>query len=430
MLASGALRKTRIGLDLDITAKAAGSFAIGQRVRAPVIQAIDGARTRYSTGRDSETERFYPYNWKSGNYEGVAEQNAATANRNSKPATTVSVDLALPGVLVGRYYFVQASDELSLTDIVTSKGDAEVRLMLTSAAPSPNGDDGSIHRSLQAGERVELPVLVATDLKTIDDEKWGSSPPMSERMADVPFKEWAAEGHNLSPETYRMIAKQLAGGFDSIVLRTMAPEKWVADIFKAQGLRVYLYQYWAAVRFLDKKGHPAARRQAGMGAARDRNRQCRPRLYCADAEWRVAIARCQKTGGARLFRAGRQGCGRQWLGRGVLRRLLFLGRRQGPGRRRHGALPAVGDADCISFAYGRAKMLLEVKQAIKQVNPAAKLGVLSGLRYVDQLHIADYVSREAVNVGWVKLVSQPFANKAEYGPRLSAKMVEGGAAPV
>jgi hypothetical protein len=31
------------------------------------------------------------------------------------------------------------------------------------------------------------------------------------------------------------------------------------------------------------------------------------------------------------------------------------------------------------------------------------------------------VSREAVNVGWVKLVSRPFANKAEYSPNLSAR---------
>jgi hypothetical protein len=419
VLASGVLRKTAKGLDLDVTAKLAGNFAIGQRVRAPVIQAIDGARTRYAAGRNSNVERFYPYDWKSGNHEGVAEQNGATESRKSKPATTVSVDLALPGVRVGQYYFVQASDELSLTEIVTSQRDAEARLLLTSAMPSPNGDDASTHRTLRAGERVEMPVLVASDLKTVDDAKWGSSPPMAERVTDVPVKGWSAEGYNLPADTYRMIAKQLAGSFDGVILRTMAPEKWVADIFRQQGLRVYLYQYWAAARILDNNGtlprgvRPQwALHETGAGNAGPAYTAPTP-----NGAWQLLDVRKPEVR-AYFVQVARDVVANGWDGvfyDGPYFWADSKGRVGGAAE----ACPRPGSADCISFSYARAKMLIDVKMAMLDIAPSAKLGVLVGIRYFDQLHIADYLLRENINISWVTVTSDALTAEADYSPLLS-----------
>jgi len=416
VIASGKLQKTPQGLRLEVTARADGTFVIGLRVRAGSVYALDGGTTRYAAGAASETERFYPYNWKAGSHEAVAEQTGATGRL---AADTSRIDLAMPGVRAGELYFVQSSGELSLLKLRTDSEGAEAILMLTRPAPSIYGDGAEIHWPLRPGDKRELSVLVSPRLDTIDHEKWGAPAPMTERMADVPFKSWAAEDYNLPPDTYRMIARNLAGAYDAVILRTMAPDKWVADIFKQAGLRVYLYQYWAAVRILDNRGTlPRGVKPEWVLHETGDNPTTPP--YTAphpNGAWQLLDVR-QPEVRTYFVEIARKAVADGWDGVFYDGGYFWADSANRVGGRSTGCRP--GPEPCMSLAYGRAKVMLEVKQAVHDVNPSARVGLLSGLRYVDQYDIADYASREAVNVGW----ANPDIMEAEYGPSMSARWLK------
>jgi hypothetical protein len=404
VLATGSLTRRPEGLDVAVTAQVAGTYRIGERVRSAELNVIDHAGTAYTAGRMAHEQRFYPYNW---------------TLKASPSAIEMPVDLASPGVVADGIYFIPADVDLARQEMVTGPDFAEARLLVTKYFSTAEGDKGNTELALHDGEAITASLDVASDLGAIESRKWGAPSPVAERMTQLPFRDWSHEGYNLSATDYRKIAIRAAGGLDALIIRTMAPEKWVADIFKAQGLRAYYYQYLAAVRVLDNRGtlprgvrpewvvHETGEAGASYTAPVPRR-----------GAWQILDIRRQDVRDyfvgivEKVLRNG-------WDGVFYDGSLLWADAQGRFGGDASGCVAGAGA--CISFVEARARLLKEVRTAMRRLDPNGKLGMLVGNRFFDQLNVADYLLREAVDSGWQDNVSDPLRNRAVYSPSFSAE---------
>jgi hypothetical protein len=219
----------------------------------------------------------------------------------------------------------------------------------------------------------------------------------------------------------------MAKGYDTVNFRTLDPQKWVVDIFKAQGLKVYLYQFLGAVRTLNNEGTKLPKgvkpewvlRETGEGP---NGKGCRAPF--ADGGWQLLNLRNRE---ARQYFVdiARRAVADGWDGVFYDGPYFWADHQLRTGG--NGTLDK--EAEPISYAMARARLTLEIMKAIREVNPNAKLGILAPRHYVDQLHAADYLDRENTNTYWAPLEEHsnkidPLRNRAQYGPSLAREWME------
>jgi len=348
-----------------------GVFSFGVSIEAPQIVALAPGRPSYSAASLSKPIVLrYPYDW---------------TWRGKRNVLNARPRLVMPGIEAGGRVILADTHELFSVQLVRVS-EARVRaLLLKHRVHNDGGDVATADLRLRAGQQHRLDVLSFDNIAEANRARFGTAAPMKGRATQPAYRGWTSAG--LTEEHYGKIAGGLKGTFDYVIVREVQCHDWLPPIFHAQGIRAFSYQYLGALRRHSSQVSKAIERQMGM-------RDAVGGLYTAprspDGAWllcdirRPEVRRVFVQNASRAIRAGFDGV--------FLDGYPFWTDATG---RRGGNAP---DATC-SLAYARWLLLREIRNAIREANPHARLGVL-GNQYCDSLGEGDFIVKERMYFGW------------------------------
>ncbi|MBT4816195.1 MAG: hypothetical protein HN742_09545 [Lentisphaerae bacterium] len=357
-----------------------GTHAFGISIEADVIRPLaPGMPPYWAADLKRPLVLRYPYDW------------TWTGSKNvlNRPR------LIMPGIAAGgRVLIADTRDLWSLRLEATSSG--AVRALLLAHSVTNDGADSATPRvQASAGQRCTFTVQVFDDLSAAKRARSGALEAMSGRMTQPAYRGWTAK--SLSPAEYGRVADGLKGVFDVVVIREVELHDWIPALFHERGIRVLCYQYLGALRRHSAHVTPATVREMGLRASDGS-------LYTAPKSPSGAWLLCDIRRPDVRKQFVRRACAAVDAGfDGVfLDGYPFWADASG---RRGGNVPG---AMC-SLAFARWQLLREIRLGLAQVNPAARLGVLSN-QYYDALGEAHFALKELMYGDWA-LFARDFSHR-------------------
>lgn len=348
-----------------------GVYSFGVSIEAPEIVALAPGLPSYRAASLPEPVVLrYPYDWTWHGKRNVL---------NARPR------LVMPGIKAGGRVYLADTHELFSVKLERA-GKVRVRaLLLKHRVHNDGGDVAAADLRLRVGQRGQLDVLSFEDLAQANEARFGIAVPMKGRATQAAYRGWISA--SLTEAHYGKIAGKLKGTFDYVIVREVQCHDWLPPIFHAHGIKALSYQYLGALRRYSSQVSDAVERQMGMSDAVGG-------LYTAprspDGAWLLCDIRRSEV--RRRFVQNARDAIRAGFDGVFLDGYPFWVDATG---RRGGNAP---NATC-SLAHARWLLLREIRNAVHEADPDAKLGVL-GNQYYDSLGEADFIVKERMYFGW------------------------------
>lgn len=358
-------------LDVAFRAPVSGTYSVGMVLDADAITPLSPGRPSLASA-DVRTPRVlhYPYDWTWGGKGNVLSR---------RPR------LVMPGVEADGKLYVVDTRELWSVRVQRSGGDRVTASLLAHRTHNDGGDVASDSLDLTAGEEVRLGVRVFDSLAQAKLALYGERERLSGRMVQIAYRGWTAR--SLSRDAYAKAARKLRGLTDYMIIREVEPLDWVPPLFHDQGIRVWHYQFWGALRRHSSQVTPELEQTIAL-------RDSKGRLYTApsspNGSWLLCDIRRDDVRGKsvdsarRAVEAGFDG--------------VFLDGYPvwADATGRHGGcVPGAGQ----SLHAARGQLLTEIRTACRAVRRDAVLGVLAN-QYIDIHGLADFALKERMYWAW------------------------------
>ena len=359
----------RIGV--AFRAAAAGTYSVGIALDVDAITPLSPGRPPLTHADVSEPRVLrYPYDW---SWHGKGN----VLSRRPR--------LVMPGLEAGGKLYVVDTRELWSLRIQRSDGDGVTAFLLAHRVSNAGGDVASDAIALAGGEEIRFTIRMFDTLAQAKLALYGEPRPLTGRMVQIAYRGWTAR--RLSPEAYSKAARRLRGLADYVIIREVKPLAWIPPLFREQGIRVWFYQFWGALRRHSSQVTAELEQTIGL---RDGKR----RLYTAPSSpkgsWLLCDIRREDVR-SRFVANARQAVEAGYDG-------VFLDGypvwADATGRR-GGHVPGAG----LSLHAARARLLTEIRSACRAVRPDAVVGVLAN-QYVDIHGFADFALKERMYWGW------------------------------
>lgn len=400
------LTKTSTSLVAELTTATSGDFRWGIQLRSDDITVQDGPQTNIipsttSVGTLSGGIYYhsprYPYDWddtKTGvNYIAFIDQG-----------------LIMPGLHTGSNYYV--SDTKRLTEVYYDWPfqTSYVRAIFYEHVEENNDyDTATYDLTLSSSETRTVTLDIDSDLEDLQDTRFGAPTSITGDVTQAPFKAWAdvdgsgdLEFPNISLAQYETIAEELSGRYDYVILRTLEPSAAISSIFHAEGVQVFYYMFWGAVR----NTHPD---KATM-----------------DADWfledsagdEYTAPKSDPAGNWDLLNVRDPDVREYFVDRAVeavddfnFDGIFLDGPLHWRAKDGHvgGDVPGATD----SWSYARWLLLDEMREAVRDVDSALHVGMLQGKYYWDHMHTNDYLLKENINFKWNNVSENPYYRESE-----------------
>lgn len=372
----GMLKHTPAEISASMTARKDGTYRFGIAISSPEIALLGPGTPKYTC--ESLKERLtvrYPYDW--------TWRSPSTKGNvlNARPR------LIMPGIRAAdRLYVFDTRELFSVTLEPCGAGNAIRALLLAHRVDNDGADRATSELKLHKGERADVALQIYPDIAAANRARFGEHNRMQGVTTQPAYREWTTEP--LTEEAYDKIGRGLGGGlYQFIVVREVSAPDWIPRALHKHGLLAIAYQYMGALRRHSAQVTPEIQAEIGMTDAKGQ-------LYTAptalNGNWllgdiRRPEVRARFVNNARMaVRAGFDGV--------FLDGYPFWADATG----------AVGGnvpGATHSLAYARWQLLHEMKQAMREENPKATLGVLSN-QYFDSLGEADWCVKERMYFQW------------------------------
>ena len=385
-ISSNSLRLTRDGnrFTVSFTAPHDGVFRFGFALEAPSLTALSGSKDSYASASLNLPQTLrYPFDWNDHKSKNVLQ----------RPR------LMFPGVEAGGHLFVV--DTYEMTAIVFEKANEKsVRaLVLKHRTFNDGGDLATADLKMRAGEADRMELVTFASIAEANVSRFGRSPIMKGQMTAISYRGWP--GSPFTVEQYRPLAGGLAGVYDYVIIREVENHNWIPPLFHQRGMKVIAYQFLGALRRLSAQVTGDTEKTIGLRAA-DGTRYTAPNA--PDGAWLLCDIRQPET--RRLFVERARNAIESGFDGVFLDGYFFW--RDASGR-------IGGNVPCATESLARARweLLHETKEAIRQANPKAILGV-SGNQYYDLLGEADFIVKERVYFNWADEFASQIAQRTTY----------------
>lgn len=400
------LTKTSTSVEAELTTATSGDFRWGIQLRCDDLTVQDGPQTditpstttvgTLSSGIYYHSPR-YPYDWddtKTGvNYVAYIDQG-----------------LIMPGLYSGSNYYI--SDTKRLTEIAYDwpfQTNYVRAIFYEHVEENDDYDIATYDLSLSSSETRTITLDIDSDLEDLQDTRFGAPTSITGDVTQTPFKAWAdvdgsgdPEFPNLSTAQYTEIAEGLAGSYDYVILRTLEPSAAITSIFHDEGLEVFYYMFWGAVR------------------------NTHPDVATMDADWfledsagdEYTAPKSDPKGNWDLLNVRDTDVRDYFIDRAVeavndfnFDGIFLDGPLHWRAKDGHvgGDVPGATD----SWSYARWLLLDEMRVAVRVVDSSLHVGMLQGRYYWDHMHTNDYLLKENVNFKWNSVTENPYYRESE-----------------
>lgn len=391
----------------EIEAVVKGTYSYGVSLKGNNVRLLDSVYSEVG----SNSAFYYPYNPNS-----TVQKNGGNRPSNgeiSRGEFNKKGVLFIPGVILDKK--VIANGDTSLYRVLVKGSTAnKVVTFMRQKEIGLGRDTLTENITLNEGEKDFIKLVSSDSVKKIQTKKFGASKQINGTFVQIPFRGWgsSAEGEYLSNEVFSQMADTFSkSGVNHVQIRLNEPKAEIAQIFKNKGLTTHYYIFLgvARKRIINNESCYSLIGRNGPICVNDwliKNSSNSGYYTPGNDSWALVDIRnpqyraflvdqavyAIENGYEGIFYDGPQ---------------LWVDSKGRVGGR--------NTSYNISWYNARALLLKETKEAIRQKNSNAYLGIL-GNSYVDYQAKADYVLDEVVS--WKEYTDKPSTRKFVYDPSL------------
>lgn len=329
----------------------------------------------------------YPYDW---TYRGSGN-------------VIVQAKLISPAVKAGDKVFLDNVFELT-TFQFESTDDGKVRVLLLDNRFYNDGSDAATPKwHLKKGDKKSFSIRIFDNMKEVYNYRFSPPKPTSGGglLTNIYYRGWSK--NRLGKEKYKEAADRFKGVYDQVMIREGGYDDygWIPSIFHEQGLKVVDYEFINGLRRDSPQQRAAVQWISGHGY--DVPSLDGVPLGMPDSKGELLTNR---QGGQMIVNIRKPGIRKFFVQQA--RKAIEMGfdgvfYDSYPFWRDSGGRVGTGDLPDAKFSMFHAMCLLlkEVRAAMREVNPNAKLGVLAN-RYIDFYSTADFAMKERMYNGFIK----------------------------